>query len=325
MRKYIIFILFLIIFAIGVLIGNFAFKDTGLCPQKFAYINYSLNCGLKQTIDKSHPIALEKKLALFIESKKTSSEAEIISVYFRDLYNGPTLGINEDETFIGASLLKLPVALTFFKLADDKPDILGRRLHFKGSVNNTEELEQFFKPYKTIQEGSSYTVDELIFNTIVYSDNMSNEVLKASLRSISPDKNLLLETYHDLGLIPSTDIQESNITTRGYASIFRMLYNASYVSLENSEKLLSILSRSDFHQGLTAGVPKNVKVANKFGERFLGGQKQLHDCGIVYYPENPYLLCVMTQGKDFEVLSSIISTISEMVYKEVDSRKIKYQ
>jgi len=27
---------------------------------------------------------------------------------------------------------------------------------------------------------------------------------------------------------------------------------------------------------------------------------QLHDCGIVYYPETPYLLCVMTKGWNFE-------------------------
>jgi len=70
-------------------------------------------------------------------------------------------------------------------------------------------------------------------------------------------------------------------------------------------------------------VPKEVRVAHKFGELGLpNGEKQLHDCGIIYYPGNPYLLCVMSKGKDSQKLSGIIQTISSMVYKEVDSRKI---
>jgi hypothetical protein len=67
----------------------------------------------------------------------------------------------------------------------------------------------------------------------------------------------------------------------------------------------------------------NIPVAHKFGERtgFAGGVKQLHDCGIVYYPKNPYLLCIMTRGTDFTKLESTIAAVSKMVYQEFDSRK----
>ncbi len=80
---------------------------------------------------------------------------------------------------------------------------------------------------------------------------------------------------------------------------------------------------------VVAGVPSTVDVAHKFGERTTLASdtestetKQLHDCGIVYFPENPYLLCVMTRGTDFKVLEGIISDISRMVYEEVDSRRL---
>lgn len=69
-------------------------------------------------------------------------------------------------------------------------------------------------------------------------------------------------------------------------------------------------------------IPSDVKVAHKFGERYYGDIKQLHDCGVIYYPENPYLLCVMTIGKDFEDLAEVISHVSDVVYREVDSRKL---
>jgi beta-lactamase class A len=112
---------------------------------------------------------------------------------------------------------------------------------------------------------------------------------------------------------------------KGYSSIFRLLYNSSFLDTENSEKLLATLSESSFNQGLRQGVPENIKISHKFGEREITktGEKQLHDCGIIYYPTNPYLLCVMTKGKDFKELTRIIGHISSEVYKEFDSRKIK--
>jgi hypothetical protein len=47
---------------------------------------------------------------------------------------------------------------------------------------------------------------------------------------------------------------------------------------------------------------------------------QLHDCGIVYYPHKPYLLCVMTRGKSSDDNSKMIAEISKLVYREVDTQ-----
>ena len=47
--------------------------------------------------------------------------------------------------------------------------------------------------------------------------------------------------------------------------------------------------------------------------------RQLHDCGIIYYPNNTYLLCIMTRGKDFKQLESVIAGISKTVYEVVAS------
>jgi hypothetical protein len=89
--------------------------------------------------------------------------------------------------------------------------------------------------------------------------------------------------------------------------------------------LLSLLVQSDFGGGLQSGVPPNIKVANKFGERILeSGEKQLHDCGIIYYPDNPYQLCIMTSGNNFKELEKIIREISKEVYEEVDSRRVSH-
>ena len=126
-----------------------------------------------------------------------------------------------------------------------------------------------------------------------------------------------------MGLDDTTNDFQQSISVRGFSSLFRLLFNSSYLSSEYSNEVLNILSQSTFDKGLEAGLPKGIKVTNKFGERDLpDGTAELHDCGIIYYPKNPYLLCVMTSGKDDDKLASIISQISKMVYDEVNSREI---
>ena len=91
-----------------------------------------------------------------------------------------------------------------------------------------------------------------------------------------------------------------------------------------SEKAIALIADADYNKGIEAGVPVDIEVAHKFGEREFetGGLKQFHDCGIVYYPNNPYLLCVMTRGWAIDKLQDTISTISKMVYEEFNSRRL---
>jgi beta-lactamase class A len=87
-----------------------------------------------------------------------------------------------------------------------------------------------------------------------------------------------------------------------------------------SEKALSILSLSQYFQGLVAGVPNNIKIAHKFGERKFNntGETQLHDCGIIYAPKTPYLLCVMTKtNNNIDSASNVIKKISQTVYQKI--------
>jgi len=47
---------------------------------------------------------------------------------------------------------------------------------------------------------------------------------------------------------------------------------------------------------------------------------QKYGSNIIYYPSTPYLLCVMTRGKDPNRISETIAEISKIVYNEVKLR-----
>jgi len=326
--KIIIFLLILAGFGGGILVSNFYTPNSNFfCDDsKFRYINKELACdGGNYTIAKHGYLDLKNKIEQLVRQKIEEGEVSNVSVYFRDLENGPTLGINEHEKFVPASLLKIPTLLTYLRLAEEDPKLLDEKVGFRVEGNDPA-LKQSFIPKETIQENTPYTIEELLRRMIVYSDNRAKEVLDNYLKKISPDKDLFNETMQDLGIVNPQTIFTEAITVKSYASIFTQLYNVSFLETkEMSEKALTLLTNSDFNQGLVAGVPAGVEVAHKFGERFdlPGDKKQLHDCGIVYYPGNPYLICIMTRGSDFNELTEVINQISKMFYEEVDSRRIE--
>jgi beta-lactamase class A len=99
-----------------------------------------------------------------------------------------------------------------------------------------------------------------------------------------------------------------------YSKFFQVLYNATYLTQEDSEYALSLLTKTDFKLGLCKPIPANINVAHKFGENNTDDSKQLHESGIVYLDNNPYLITVMTTGYDVKNLPDIISEISGKVY-----------
>lgn len=289
------------------------------CLSESSFINPRFACGNTSTIDKGEYTTLRNELRDYINQSKEEGKTKLISVFFRDLEAGPTMGINERIDFIPASLLKLPLALAYYSMSEAGEDDMQHQVVFDEVPNL---LDQTFDPSKYIEKGKTYSVEELIAHMVTQSDNFAAQLLFEHLLE-DHDVTTLNQTYRDLGIIDTgSDFNKEAVNAKSYGSIFRQLYNVSFLGPEYSEKLLTLLSQSEFKDGLKAGVPDTIKVAHKFGERYLNnGEKQLHDCGIVYYPENPYLLCVMTKGGDFAVLKETIAHISSEVYKEVDSRK----
>lgn len=240
-------------------------------------------------------------------------EATHVSAYFRDLNNGPWIGVNEDEKFSPASLLKVPLMMTYLKMAESAPELLSRTLRYDPSRED-DNASAIFKPSEAIKPGESYTVEELLRFMIARSDNNAKNILFDAV-----DREALAHTFYDLGVsVPNPSKPEDFMSVKEYASFFRILYNATYLERAFSEKALGLMAESDFSKGLTAAVPRGITVAHKFGERHIADTYQLHHCGIVYFPRHPYLLCVLTRGKDIDMLADDIREISALVYGEVD-------
>jgi len=277
----------------------------------YKFINPLLECDNATPLLRPSINMLEGELQRYSSESMKSGDITEIAIYYRDLNNGPWIGVGSDKPYSPASLLKVPIMMAALKKAESERGLLSKKFKFDASVPN-----DFVDPNiedEVIRFGQSYTYQDLITRMIAYSDNNAKNLLVTVLGD-----EAVSQIWADLGMIgPNETTPDDFLSVKDYSSFFRILYNATYLNKEMSELGLEILSQSHFDKGLRKGLPDGVVLSNKFGERGLidSNQKQLHDCGIVYASPSPYLLCVMTKGSDWEMQASVISEISTMVYR----------
>jgi beta-lactamase class A len=209
-------------------------------------------------------------------------------------------------------MMKVPLMVAVLRWANDDPSRLDRKVRydkpFGATVRTTFESVQ-------IELGRSYTVRELMEKMIWNSDNEAAFLL---MDVVTP--KFAYSVMREVGIAsPDQAMSGDFVSVREYASVFRLLYNATYLDRETSLTALRTLTRTTFDKGLRAQIPPEVMVAHKFGERILPDSpvRQLHDCGIVYHRTAPYVLCVMTRGHDMNKLAAIIADISGLTYRAV--------
>ena len=311
------FILGLVVGVLATVLYNKTTDDrAGACTAMYPLTSQSLDCaGYKESFERLH--ALQSKLDDAVPQYLAEKKAIRISVWVRDLITKQWAAENENELYDPASLIKLPLAIALYKTAEVEPSILAQRLTYtqkSGFGDNTQD----FAPAPTLTLGNQYSVLDLIKAMLINSDNNAKNVLMGFL-----DSKIFSNTLLDLGIaVPSDTETHDFITVKSYANIFRTLYNASYLDRKDSQATLNLLSQEAF-KGIRDPLPSKVTVAHKFGERefvYSDGsvdKRQLHDCGIVYKGDNPYSICIMTEGADFNQLLSIIKDMSLIVYKEM--------
>ena len=299
------------------------YKTSPLRISGFSFTSPLLMCDTNPERKLPELKSLENNLNNFITAQKTAKNVDAVSVYFQDLKTDGRIDINKDEKFAPASLTKVPIMIAIFKLAEKNPDFLFGKVTYlaKNNFNNGQEIQ----PKEFVKQGEAYTVEDLIEKMIKYSDNGSFQLLN-NLISESELKSFFGDLHVPFPINSNNPTEFNSMTTKDVSYFFRVLYNATYLKDNLSDTALEILSQTDYHNGIVAGVPKDVKVSHKFGlETFTdfsgkAENRELNDCGIVYHPVHPYIICVMTKtSSSLQTTENVIKNISSMVYNQVDN------
>ena len=300
------------------LIGNdpgarqFAIREY---DQRYEFIRPLLICQTSEEEETRELRSLEREVDRIIASAQKDNRLVSASVYFRDLNSGKWMGIDELEAYTPASLLKVPIMMAYFKDSEDHPDVLSARHTYDRRGYEDDPLVE--KPL--LVPNRRYTALELIRGMIIQSDNPAMDILQENA-----NPSTLKETYSALEINDPYDFdaEQYQLSAKKYGLFFRVLYNGTFLNREKSNHALEMLSESEFDLGIRAGTPPSIDVAHKHGvyghtENDGSHSSEVSDCGIVYNPSSPYLLCVMTRGTNAYALSDVIKDIAGAVYQEV--------
>ena len=232
----------------------------------------------------------------------TKQFGDSFTFYFEYLPTGVSIGINERTQFYSASLVKVPLTMAFLEYSRKQNLDLDQKIQVK-----KEELDSRFGDLWKIGEGGEVSLRKVLEFTLTASDNTAAQIL---LNRISK------ESYHSIFESLDIEIDEEEgqivLTTKGYASILKALYFASILNKDDSNYILNLLTQTQFNDKLTASIPKEISVAHKIGVYFDNLVQQ--DCGIIYLPKRPYLLCMASQS-DMHESNKRMQKVSEIIYK----------
>lgn len=263
-----------------------------------------------QSSDKDRTVSftnLRTELKNYIDTNLNSKQ---YSFYFEYLPTGTSIGYNESHPLIGASLLKVPFAIQYFKAVED-----GVLQPTDKVVLVKEDLDSGYGELYKRGAGYELTMDELVRILLHDSDNTALQALSRVL----VDKVKITSVDQIINFI---DVDYSNnsegstlIGAQAYSSILKCLYFSCYLNKDNSQQVLKELSDTQFNDRLKRYITdENMPiVAHKIGSFENSTQS---DCGIFYEPKKPYVLCIMI-NEDEQQASIDIGKLSVIVNEYV--------
>lgn len=244
-----------------------------------------------------------------LEAKfKALPEGTQYSFYFEYLPSGTTMRIGDDNQLVAASLIKLPLVMNLYRAAEmDKIDL--------DQVVTIQE-DQIDDAYGDLWQkgaGTQLTLRQLAQLTLEESDNTASRAIHDHVKGLLPEED---QSLAQLDIDQNLQNGQAVIDAKSYASVLKSLYFASYVGRDGSNEILSYLTRSTENRRLTKNLPSSIEVAHKNGVNNQVWAES--DCGIIYVPKRPYIICVMVGLPETEA-NTFIADVSKAIYEYVIS------
>lgn len=204
-----------------------------------------------------------------------------ISLAFYDFQSDQHYYVNEHKFTIAASTIKAPIAALYIDLIQNQQLSLSSTILFKDSY-----LVEGAGLITNNAYQSEYTIEDLLFNAIVYSDNTAWYALMDYYNTnYSSYVNAILDfsQYYD---VPDFFYQDN------YASAYLAeQWLIKIATQPNYKYLINLMSQTEPDQLFTSYVDKGM--ANKYGRL----ENVVNDTGIYFENNQPqYILAVYTES-----------------------------
>ncbi|MBI4318395.1 MAG: serine hydrolase [Chloroflexi bacterium] len=232
-------------------------------------------------------------------------EVATFGVAIKHLPTGRAAYWNADRSVEAASLLKLPALYEAYRQRS-----MGL-LSFAEQLVITEQHVELAFGSSPVEVGESLTVEQALELMITLSDNASAVALLDRLGYYNVNRST-----SELGLEHTVVATDSTTSARDMLRFFETLARLEAVDAEASQEMIARLLRQRVNDRIPAWLPPGTPVAHKTGN--LPGV--YHDAGIVYTPDGPLVLVMLTDGAtDYALVRDSMAGLAAQVYEYVVS------
>lgn len=254
-------------------------------------INLSMNTKEEDLINEINEIIKEKK--------------GFYSIYYKNLENGKTFGIDENQINTGASVNKVPIIATLYLLDKEGKVDLDDRITIQ--ENDIQDYGTGSIRYQKMPQ--TYSLRNLAKLALKESDNTAAHVIEIKIGEENVQK------FVNAWGMKQTNMVENKTTVYDMSLMFEKIYNEQIADTANTKELLEFMSKTDFEDRIPKGLPGDVKSFHKTGDE----EGFVHDVGLVQTQKGIYYIGVMTSdvGGREEETKNIIAEISKKVFESV--------
>ncbi len=238
---------------------------------------------------------------LFSEVERAAAYSTgTLAVYARRLGRPVALAYDADEVFPAASVIKLLILVSLYRLAEHEPGLLERRVRLRASdmVGGSDVLQN-------ADPGDAYRVVTLARAMIEQSDNTASNTLITLLGFDRINATARAAGLHHTQcghhFVDYTAVVHHSLNLTSARDVGVLLYELergaheavrTVASPADCRAMIDILLHQEDRDKIVRGLPRNTPVANKTGE--VDGVR--NDAAIVDpYGEAPYILTVLTK------------------------------
>ena len=267
-----------------------------------------------------------EELASQVAERLSATGAEYGFAY-RDLETGAEILLGPETEFHAASMMKVPVMVRLYRMADAGTLDLDAPLPVRNEFTSIYDGSTYSLTWDDDSDSTLYALTddaiptrELIDLMIKRSSNLATNIL---IELADPDSiAVMLEEFGAQGMKVLRGVEDTpayrhgmNNTTnaRGLLELYTALGRGTAASPASTQAMLDILLGQEFNDAIPAGLPAGVPVAHKTGWI----TEIDHDGGIVFPPAgSPYVLVILTRGvEDEAVTRRAAADVSRMVWE----------
>ena len=240
----------------------------------------------------------------------------VAGMHVWDLKGDYGYGIRPDESFFGASVLKIPVMVAVYRRIE------SGEISPSTSVRITPA--DWAAGAGTLQyeyAGTPHTVGEYLWRMMLRSDNVATNVLtrvaggrekvNEVARSMGAEDTLLYQKLSsERAVVPSLG---NRTTPRDMTAMLESIYDGRAAGPESCQKMVALMRQNTVEQWLTDGIPENVEVAHKAGWLY----KVYDEVAIVYHEDRPYAVAILAKygPKEVDKGEDLVKKVSGHVWE----------